>query len=67
MRMSVLAEIPDRYAEEWLLHMRAFDLAHLGCHFQLVADAPNLSTESVAEMLKRTPGFDSVVVVPRDK
>jgi hypothetical protein len=43
MKIFTVAEIPDELAQAWLQHLRDFDTAHPGCHFQVFADAPNVS------------------------
>ena len=39
MKIFTVAEIPDELAQDWLQHLRDFDTAHPGCHFQVVADS----------------------------
>lgn len=44
------AQVPDELVQKWLQHMRDFDAAHTGCHFEIIAetDAP----VPVREMVK---------------
>jgi hypothetical protein len=55
MRIFTAADVPDELAQEWLQHLRDFDAAHAGCHFQVLADAPGVSTAEILEALKVEP------------
>lgn len=57
MKIFTIAEVPDDLAKDWLQHLRDFDTAHPGCHFQVCADAPDSTVADMAEMLKITPGL----------
>lgn len=51
------AHVPDELMQAWLHHMRDFDTAHPGCHFQIMADAPNMSVAEIQETMKVSPGL----------
>lgn len=51
------AHVPDDLAKAWLQHLRDFDLAHPGCHFEVLADTMHIPLEVMVEMLKINPGF----------
>jgi hypothetical protein len=55
MKIFTVAEIPDELAQAWLQHLRDFDTAHPGCHFQVFADAPNVSMADMVAVLKVEP------------
>lgn len=62
-----IAHMPDEETgKRWLQHMRDFDTANDGCHFQVLANAPDLNLDQVKEMLNISPGFDlrSVFTLP---
>jgi hypothetical protein len=46
----IRADVPIELLQQWLQHVRDFDTAHPGCHFEVLYDGPN---EPVAEMLER--------------
>lgn len=52
-----VAEVPEELAQAWLQHLRDFDTAHPGCHFQVFADAPEVSTADVVRMVTVQPGM----------
>ena len=41
------AEIPSELEQAWLQHLRDFDAAHPGCHFQVLMDSPEQSIEEM--------------------
>jgi hypothetical protein len=51
MKILTIADVPDELAQEWLQHLRDFDAAHPGCHFDIAANAPNVSSGAAMEML----------------
>ncbi len=51
MRITTVATIPDELAKAWLQHLRDFDVANPGCHFNIVASASDFSTEAIVEVL----------------
>lgn len=55
MKIFTVAEIPDERAQDWLQHLRDFDTAHPGCHFQVFADAPNVSMGDMVAALEVEP------------
>jgi hypothetical protein len=50
--MKILAqcEIPDELANAWLQHLRDFDIAHPGCHFEVMMQSGR--TVPVREMVE---------------
>lgn len=50
MKIHTVADVPDELAHAWLQHLRDFDTAHPGCHFEVLADASDAS--SVADMVE---------------
>jgi hypothetical protein len=60
-----IAQVPPALARAWLQHMRDFDVAHPGCHFQIMADAPHLSMQEIVEMLKISPDLTVKQIVER--
>lgn len=51
------AHVPADLQQAWLQHLRDFDTAHPGCHFEVSIDGPE---EPFADMIKKvtiTPGL----------
>lgn len=50
------ADMPEELVQAWLQHLRDFDTAHPGCHFQVMADATQgKSMAEMVEMLRLHP------------
>jgi len=67
MKIFTVADVPDELSQAWLQHLREFDDAHPGCHFQVAADAPELPMAKIIEMLQINPGLDFQAVFERSK
>jgi hypothetical protein len=50
MKIFTIADVPEDLAQKWLQHLRDFDAANPGCHFEVRAGAP---AWSVAEIIER--------------
>jgi hypothetical protein len=44
------AHVPPELQQAWLQHLRDFDSAHPGCHFEVGVDGPE---EPFADMIKK--------------
>ena len=68
MIITTRAHVPDELGGAWLQHLRDFDTAHPGCHFEVVADAPEMSTGEIIKTLKDiSPKFPVVLNIIRSK
>jgi hypothetical protein len=70
MKIFTVAEVPEELAQAWLQHLRDFDTAHPGCHFQVVADAPDVPMAKAAELIKIDPPLDFTTLLawtPKDE
>jgi hypothetical protein len=65
MKIFTIAHVTDGLENAWLQHLRDFDTAHPGCHFQVFADAPDVSTEAMVEMLLVNPDLTFTKVFKR--
>lgn len=54
-KVFLVAHLPPDLERAWLQHVRDFDVAHPGCHFEIAADAPELSLREMVEMLRVEP------------
>ena len=40
-KICTIAHVLPQFAQAWMQHLRDFDTAHPGCHFEVLADAPD--------------------------
>lgn len=57
-KIYTAADVPDDLMQQWLQHLRDFDIAHPGCHFQVFADVPDMPVGQVIEMLQVSPSLN---------
>lgn len=67
MKIVTVADVPDWLAKAWLQHLRDFDTMHPGCHFEIMAEAPQMTTAEFVEAVRIDPGFDVMQVFERKK
>jgi hypothetical protein len=60
------AFVPDNMVKPWLQHLRDFDIAHPGCHFEVMADMGNVPIEVMVEMMRLNPGFSFQKIFDRN-
>ena len=51
------ATLPEDLHQKWLQHLRDFDTAHPGCHFEVYVDVPDASMADVVKLLQVKPGL----------
>ena len=67
MNITTKASVPDELAQAWLQHLRDFDTAHPGCHFEVLAEAPDSTTDMIADMLMSiSPALPIRMIFKRD-
>lgn len=55
-KILTLAEVPPELAHAWLQHLRDFDAANPGCHFEVkVYDATDRPLDEIREILNIDP------------
>ena len=55
MKIITIAEVPDELRNDWCQWVRVFDVAHSGCKFSMLVEAPNKTTGEIKEILKIMP------------
>jgi len=55
MKIFTVSEVPDNLTNDWLQHLRDFDHAHPGCHFEVMADAPDVPLNRIVEVMRVNP------------
>jgi len=64
--MFTRARVPPDLENAWLQHLRDFDVANPGCHFEVIADAPEVTLTEMIEMLRINPGLSVTQIVERE-
>jgi len=65
MKILTLADVPDGLANAWLRHLRNFDAEHTGCHFEVLADAPDMSLPDMVKAMAVDPKLPLIKVIKR--
>jgi hypothetical protein len=66
-KLFVIAHISEGLEQPWFQHLRDFDMAHPGCHFEVCADAPDKPLSEIIEMMQINPGLDFAAVFERQR
>lgn len=65
MKIITCASVPDGLVQAWLQHLRNFDAAHPGCHFEVLVHCDDMTTAEVVQAMQTSPPFDSVTVIEK--
>jgi hypothetical protein len=64
-KIVTVAHIPEGLEHEWLQYLRDFDIAHPGCHFEVLAESP-LTVAEITEVLQKiAPGFGNITTIKK--
>jgi hypothetical protein len=66
-KVFTVAHVPQGLAQAWLQHLRDFDVAHPGCHFEVLTESPTLSAAEMIEMTKIEPDLTFSQIIERTK
>ena len=66
-KLFIIAHIPAALERELLQHVRDFDTAHPGCHFEIGVDGPERSIVEMVEALRVDPALTFTKIFERDK
>jgi hypothetical protein len=61
------ADVPVELLNDWLQHLRDFDTAHPGCHFECAIDALDMPMDEAIEMLKVDPPLSQLLKLRRKR
>jgi hypothetical protein len=59
--------VPPQLIQLWLQHLRDFDTAHPGCHFEIMLEDSGITLTEVLQKLLVTPGLTFSEVVLRKR
>lgn len=65
MKIFTVANVPDALMQAWLQHLRDFDSAHPGCHFEVMADAPDATLAEIVDMVRIAPALTFTTILER--
>lgn len=54
-KLFTIAHVPQELANAWLQHMRDFDTANPGCHFEVGSDCPDLTVQELLQIVRLNP------------
>ena len=57
-KIHTIADVPDELAHDWLQHLRDFDTAHPGCHFEVVVEGVTTTIGDIFKTLDVDPPLD---------
>jgi hypothetical protein len=63
----IIAHLPPGLEKAFVQHVRDFDVAHPGCHFEIGVEAPTLSLVEAVDMLRVDPALTFTEVFKRAK
>jgi len=66
-KIFTVANVPDALTQAWLQHLRDFDAAHPGCHFEVMADAPEATLAEIVDMVRIAPALTFTTILERKK
>ncbi len=67
-KVFTVAHLPEGLQQAWLQHLRDFDTAHPGCHFEVGVDGtPDASIAEMIEWLQVKPGLSFTQIFERTK
>jgi hypothetical protein len=64
-KIFTTAHIPEELQQAWLQHLRDFDTAHPGCHFEVALDAPDASLIDMLRALRVNPELTFQQIIER--
>jgi hypothetical protein len=66
-KVFTIAQVPEALQQAWLQHLRDFDTAHPGCHFEVLIDAPETSLTEMIEALRVNPALTVEQIIKRGR
>jgi hypothetical protein len=66
-KVYTVAFVPGELHQAYLQHLRDFDTAHPGCHFEVMVDVPDLTIGEMVERLRVDPALTFQQIIERKK
>lgn len=67
MKIFFKAALPAGLEQAWLQHVRDFDVAHPGCHFEVMFDGPDIAAEDAIRMMQVNPSLTFSAIFERER
>ena len=65
-KIFTVAHVPTELEQAWLQHLRDFDVAHPGCHFEVALEPPpDVPIADMVEMLRINPSLTFTKIFER--
>lgn len=66
-KVFTIAHLTPGLEQAWLQHLRDFDAAHPGCHFEVMADTPEMTLREMVERLRVNPDLTFEQIIMRER
>jgi hypothetical protein len=66
-KIFTVAHVPEALQQKWLQHLRDFDTAHPGCHFEVCVEGPEVEFADALKLLRIEPGLTFTKIYERAK
>jgi hypothetical protein len=66
-KIFTIAHVPPELEQAWLQHLRDFDVANPGCHFEVGIEAPEATLQEAIERLRVEPGLTFTEIFERKR
>ena len=66
-KIFTVAHVPPELEQKWLQHLRDFDSANPGCHFEVGVDGPEETVATMVKRLRVEPGLTFSKIFERAK
>ncbi len=66
-KVFTVAHVPAELEQAWLQHLRDFDVANPGCHFEVGVDGPEEPIAEMVEHLRVDPSLTFGAIFERTK
>ena len=67
MKVFLIAHLPHELMKPFLQHVRDFDTAHPGCHFEIGGEAPDMPLADMVEALRLDPKLSFTEIFERSR
>lgn len=64
-KIFTIAHVPSELHQKWLQHLRDFDAANPGCHFEIAIDAPDVPLADAVARLVVEPNLSFTKIFMR--
>jgi hypothetical protein len=66
-KLFTVAHVPEALQQKWLQHLRDFDIANPGCHFQVAIEGPEVDFADAMKLVTVNPKLNFTKIWSRAK